>query len=281
MASGGSESERAVREHWRNRMSDYDTVLARLREDGVDTSNLTVEDVNRADLMHMGGAESTDEIIQRSEITASMVVLDAGCGIGGTSRRIESRTGAHVTGLDLTPLAVETGNRLNEHLGIADKVQAIEGSVTDMPFDDSRFDVVVVQHCAMQVEEKDLLFGEIARVLMPGGLLAMHDWFAGSVTPQLYPLPWAEGPATSFLETLEDAVQRLKSHGLNAEPFVDQREKGVAWLMRSRVPIDRHVADGGELTQAQQRVLDISKTMIPNLSEDRLKLGLLFARSQK
>ena len=51
--------------------------------------------------------------------------------------------------------------------------------------------------------------------------------------------------------------------------------------MRSRVPIDQHVADGGELTQAQQRVLDISETMIPNLSEDRLKLGYLFARSQK
>ncbi len=274
-----SDSERAVAELWAGRMSDFDTVLARLREDGIDTVNLTVEDVNKVDLMHMGGAESTDEITRLAGITGGMEVLDAGCGIGGTSRRIAFRTGAKVTGLDLTPRAVETGNRLSEHLGFADRVGAVQGSVTAMPFDDGRFDVVVVQHCAMQVEEKDRLFGEIARVLKPGGLLAMHDWFAGEVASPHYPLPWANGPETSFLEPLDDAMGRLKAHGLAPEPLIDLNDYDVEWLTRSRAEIDRRLADGGELTQTQQRSLAISQTMIPNLSEGRVVLGYLFARN--
>jgi SAM-dependent methyltransferase len=260
-------------------MSDFDTVLARLREDSTDTSNLTVDDVNEVDLMHMGGKESTDKLTELAGITGGMEILDAGCGIGGTSRRIAARTGANVTGLDLTQRAVETGNRLSEHLGIAGQVEAVRGSVTDMPFDGDGFDVVIVQHCAMQVEEKDRLFGECARVLKPGGRLAMHDWFAGQVTPLRYPLPWADGPATSFLEPLDDAMRRLRAHGFVPEPFIDQTEKGVEWLTRSRANIDRRVAAGGDLTRTQQRTIGISRTMIPNLSEGRLILGFLFAQS--
>lgn len=279
MSMNRSESERAVAELWGGRISDFDTVMARLREDGVDTSSLTVVDVNKVDLMHMGGAESTDELTERAGIIGGMEILDAGCGIGGTSRRIAYRTGAKVTGLDLTPSAVETGNRLSAHLGVDDRVSAVQGSVTDMPFDDGRFDVVIVQHCAMQVEEKDLLFGEVTRVLKPGGLLAMHDWFAGQVAPPHYPLPWADGPETSFLESLDDAIGRLKAHGLSPEPFIDLKGSGVEWLTRSRSEIDRQLADGGELTQTQRRNLAVSQTMIPNLSEGRLLLGYLFARS--
>ena len=279
MGARWSESEREVAELWRGRVSDFDTVLARLREDGIDTSNLSVDNVNKVDLMHMGGADSTDELTERAGITGGMEVLDAGCGIGGTSRRIAYRTGAKMTGLALTPRAVETGNRLSEHLGIADRVESVHGSVTDMPFDDDRFEVVIVQHCAMQVEEKDRLFSEVARVLRPGGLLAMHDWFAGRATPLLYPLPWADGPETSFLEPLDDAIARLRAHGFTPEPFIDQTEKGVEWLTRTRTAIDRHLAEAGELTQTQQRNINISQTMIPNLSEGGLVLGFLFARS--
>ncbi len=277
MSAKGSESERAVAELWRARMSDFDTVLARLREDGIDTSNLTVDDVNKVDLMHMGGAEATDELTELAGIASGMEVLDAGCGIGGTSRRIAYRTGAKVTGLDLTPRAIETGNRLNDHLGMADRVNAVHGSVTDMPFDDDGFDVVVVQHCAMQVEQKDRLFSECARVLKEGGLLAMHDWFAGRATPLRYPLPWADGPETSFIEPLDDAIGRLRAHGFTPEPFIDQTEKGVEWLTRTRTAIDRHLAEGGDLTQTQQRSIGISRTMIPNLSKGGLILGFLFA----
>jgi len=39
--------------------------------------------------------------------TENMQVLDLGCGIGTLSEFISDRTGAHVTGIDFAPLAIE------------------------------------------------------------------------------------------------------------------------------------------------------------------------------
>ena len=258
-------------------MSSLERVLARLEEKGLPTNPLTVETVNEVDLMHMGAAVSTDELIRLGPITAANRVLDAGCGIGGTSRRVASLTGASVTGLDITPEAIAAAIEINTATGMSNLVNIHLGTSTAMPFDDGAFDVVLVQHCAMQIEAKADLVTECRRVLLHGGRLMFHDWFLGGNQPVIFPVPWAADEETSFLEPLADMTSRLETAGFDVEPFIDQKTQALGWLGEVGDSIRRSRELHRELTETQRNNRSISNTMIPNLRDDRLRVGFLIA----
>ena len=104
-----------------------------------------------------------------------------------------------LTGLDITPEAVEAAIAINAATGMNDLVNIHLGTSTAMPFDDGSFDVVLVQHCAMQIEAKADLVAQCRRVLRKGGRLMFHDWFLGGNQPVIFPVPWAADEDTSFL----------------------------------------------------------------------------------
>ena len=261
-------------------MSSLDRVLARLEEKGLSTEPLTVETVNQIDLMHMGAAVSTDELIRLGPITAANRVLDAGCGIGGTSRRVASVTGASVIGIDITPEAVEAAIAINVATGMNDQVSIYLGTSTAMPFDDGSFDVVLVQHCAMQIEAKVDLVTECRRVMGEGGRLLFHDWFLGAGQPVLFPVPWAADEGTSFLEPLAGMTSRLEAAGFDVEPFIDQKTQALGWLGEVGDSLRRSREQHRELTDTQRNNQLISNTMIPNLRDERLRVGFLIATAR-
>jgi ubiquinone/menaquinone biosynthesis C-methylase UbiE len=261
-------------------MSSLERVLVRLEEQGLPTDPLTVPTVNKIDLMHIGGAESTDELIRLAPITAADRVLDAGCGIGGTSRRVANLTGASVTGLDITPEAVDAAIEINKATGMTDLVNIHLGTSTAMPFGEDSFDVVLIQHCAMQVEAKVDLVDECRRVLRSGGRLLFHDWFLGTNQPVQFPVPWATDEKTSFLEPLNEMTSRLESTGFDIEPFIDQKMKALGWLGEAVDSIRRSREKQRNLTETQRRNQAISQTMIPNLRDERLRVGFLVATAR-
>jgi SAM-dependent methyltransferase len=92
-------------------------------------------------------------------------VLDAGAGQGTMSIRLE-RLGFEVTSTDVAGAAVAV---LRQRLA-GDVEQA---SVTDLPFADASFDGAVLGEVLEHVEEDRRALAEIARVLRPGGVLAL------------------------------------------------------------------------------------------------------------
>ena len=57
----------------------------------------------------------------------------------------------------------------------------------------------------MNIAEKEKFYGEIARVLKPGGRFLFHDVFCGTGDAPFYPLPWAEDASLSSLATEAEA----------------------------------------------------------------------------
>lgn len=140
-------------------------------------------------------------------------VLDAGCGIGGSSRFLAHTYGCRVEGIDLTPEFVEAAAQLNALCGLGDKISVRTGTVTDLPYEDKSFDLVWSQNVTMNVEDKPRMFIEAWRVLTPGGRFALSHAAQGPAGEPYYPLPWAKQPSYSFLGTPEEVLRQVKEAG--------------------------------------------------------------------
>ncbi|MBE2183657.1 MAG: methyltransferase domain-containing protein [Anaerolineae bacterium] len=205
-----SETEQQVQAHYNSGISIYETLIDALKTAGKDIHALTPRDLAPADHFHSGGWRSTLGLANMAGIRAGDYLLDVGGGVGGPARYLAAEIGCTVEVLDLSPEFVRAGEQLTELLGLSDKVHFHNGSALEMPYIEASFDAVITQHSSMNIPDKQLLYREIARVLKPGGMLAMHEFMAGVPGEIRYPLPWASTAGISSME-LPDTIRGLLS----------------------------------------------------------------------
>lgn len=103
-------------------------------------------------------------------------VLDVGCGEGRNSVWL-ARRGCKVTGIDISPLALEKARRLAEEHGV--KVDWQQGDVRALDWAGARFDAIVcifIQFAAP--EDRDRLFDGFRDALKPGGIVVLQGYTA-------------------------------------------------------------------------------------------------------
>jgi arsenite methyltransferase len=104
-------------------------------------------------------------------------VIDLGSGSGTDSfaaARLVGPTGT-VVGIDFTPEQFEKSARLAEEAGLADVVEFWERRIEHLPVADGTFDCAISNGVINLAADKGTVFAEIARVLRPGGRLAIAD----------------------------------------------------------------------------------------------------------
>ncbi len=113
---------------------------------------------------------------QFAQIQAGDTVLDLGSGAGNDAFVARAETGAtgKVIGVDFTPTMIrrarENAEKLNFH-----NVEFRQGDIEDLPVSDQSVDVVVSNCVLNLVPDKPKVFGEIMRVLRPGGHFSISD----------------------------------------------------------------------------------------------------------
>jgi SAM-dependent methyltransferase len=188
--------------------------------------------LNLVDQLHGGGLNSTKVQAGLVPINQDTRLLDAGCGVGGSSRYLAHTYGCRVEAFDLTPQFVEAAVQLNALCGLADRISVREASVTDLPYADRSFDLVWCQNVTMNVEDKPRMFAEAFRVLAPGGHYTITHAAQGPGGEPYYPLPWARDASYSYLGTPEEILGWLAAAGFTV--LKNQREGGGAGAQAAR-----------------------------------------------
>jgi ubiquinone/menaquinone biosynthesis C-methylase UbiE len=100
-------------------------------------------------------------------------VLDLGCGDGRVAAEL-ARTGAHVTGVDLSRAAIERARATHPELEFV-----VSSADEGLPFADAAFDAVVCLHVLEHVSDTQRFISEARRVLAPAGRLSVAVPFHG------------------------------------------------------------------------------------------------------
>ncbi len=206
-----------------------ETVTEALRDAGLGEGTLTWQALAPLDQFHVRGVAATAELADRLALRPGTRVLDVGCGLGGPARHLVAVYGADVTGIDLNPNYVALATMLTERAGLSARVRHVLGDALALAFEPESFDVVWTQHVAMNIADRQALYGGIRRVLVPGGRLAIYDVIAGSGLLH-FPVPWARRPDMSFVVSESDMKQVLERVGLGIDGWSDVTDAAVAWF---------------------------------------------------
>jgi arsenite methyltransferase len=109
-------------------------------------------------------------------VEPGLVVLDLGCG-AGTDLLIAAQMAGpegRVIGVDMTPAMLERAAASARGMGVSN-VELHESLIEALPVADASVDLVISNGVIDLVPDKDAVFGEIDRVLRPGGRLQIAD----------------------------------------------------------------------------------------------------------
>lgn len=134
----------------------------------------------------IGKLKMRDELLDSLKLRGDEQVLDAGCGRGllliGAAKRL---TSGKAVGMDIWQEVDQSGNSAEatrhnaEAEGVSGKIDVRSGDMRLIPFEDKTFDVVVSSmaiHNIYDQAEREKALAEIARVLKPGGRVAIIDF---------------------------------------------------------------------------------------------------------
>ncbi|GAA2877035.1 27-O-demethylrifamycin SV methyltransferase [Streptosporangium fragile] len=166
----------------------------------------------------------TDLVAERLMLTPGQRVLDVGSGNGRPAARVASGHDVHVSGITLSEHQVQLGQarpEAGEGPGRADFRLA---DAMRLPFDDACFDAAYAIESIVHMEDPAAAFGEIARVLRPGGRLVVADWYLSG------PLAGDDAAVVErfcrmfhvhFLTTADELREQADRAGLKIEEFED------------------------------------------------------------
>lgn len=121
--------------------------------------------------------EANRQLLSRTQLRPGMRVLDAGCGVGGTAMWLAKTFDVSVEGVTVSEEQVCVAESLIREAGLSGQVEISLRDFTATGFADESFDLVIAQESMCHANDKAGFLAEVARVLKPGGELAVADGF--------------------------------------------------------------------------------------------------------
>jgi ubiquinone/menaquinone biosynthesis C-methylase UbiE len=102
------------------------------------------------------------------------LVADIGCGSGAMLCEVlRTKPDWDGVGIDISNASINYSRKLAELKGVSDRATFQTADITDLPFHNSSVDLLIASEIIEHLPDPQLALSEIARVLVPGGFLAL------------------------------------------------------------------------------------------------------------
>jgi len=169
--------------------------------------------------------KAQQQLIEHLAAVASIrpggTVLDIGCGFGASSIYLAEKFEAQATGITISPVQVDIANRAAEKARANAKFLCMDAEA--MTFR-KPFDVIWSVESISHYANNEKFFASAARLLKPGGTLAITDWFKkGGLTPRQH---------KKYLEPIEKGMM-VELHTM--EKYEANMAKSGLWMEEKEV----------------------------------------------
>jgi demethylmenaquinone methyltransferase / 2-methoxy-6-polyprenyl-1,4-benzoquinol methylase len=103
-------------------------------------------------------------------------VLDVATGTAGVAVQLARRTGARVTGIDITEAMLRRGRAAVRQERLQARIALVSGQAEQLPFPDATFDALTFTYLLRYVADPAATLAELARVVRPGGAVASLEF---------------------------------------------------------------------------------------------------------
>jgi SAM-dependent methyltransferase len=132
--------------------------------------------------IHINGLPSSMRLAERAGIRPGTCGVDLCCYKGcGMRFLVRFRDVAAMTGVDITPTAIEAGRAATEREGFAERIRLVLADACNSGLPSGIVDFVWGEDAWCYVPQKDRLIAEAVRLVKPGGTIAFTDWVEGRV----------------------------------------------------------------------------------------------------
>jgi sterol 24-C-methyltransferase len=171
----GEKSTGDRNEDYASLVNDYYDLATEFYEWGWGTS-FHFADRRKGESFHQSILRHEYYLAGRLGVNKGSLLLDCGCGVGGPARNIAKFTESNIKAITINQFQVDRGNTLCKREGLEDQVQLVQGDFMKLPFPDNHFDGVYAIESTCHAPDRLKVYGEIMRVLKPGGIFACYEW---------------------------------------------------------------------------------------------------------
>jgi tocopherol O-methyltransferase len=154
-------------------------------------------------------------MMEAANIKSSDRVLDAGCGIGGSSIFLGEKMGCNVTGISLSERQINKAKELAIEKKVEEKVDFRVMNYCATNFPNESFDIVWGCESICYADDKEQFIKEAFRLLKPGGRLVVADGFVTDFknNDRSTIRNWLDGWQVNYLETLDRFEEFMSETG--------------------------------------------------------------------
>lgn len=208
---------------------------------------------------------AVQNMLQQMQLDSNATILDAGCGPGVHSIRV-AQAGYRVNAIDISQTMLAEANRRAIAAGVADRITFSQQDLTRLTFPDNSIKYAFSWGVIIHIPDAEQALSELARIIMPGGKLALYVTNKSSIDYKL------EGIARALFRK---PLPTMKRNGLgDGITYLFKDQPLWLWRFSTKGLVDNLRLHGfklsyrkiGEFSEIQRRIHGFPRKVLLHLN---------------